>query len=93
MQPVDDHATAVKLLADGLFLCMHGERPPGAPPADPTAETWARWARDTETFLRRNDDTHYCTGCGDPIRVMAFLGDGVCSVDCKKNTAVIPSSA
>ena len=52
----DTTAEAIKLLEDALFLRMNGERPPGAPPQDPVAETWADWERRTETFLRRVTD-------------------------------------
>ena len=47
-----DEDTAVRLLEQALFLRMNGERPPGAPRDDLEAETWHRWDRDTETFLR-----------------------------------------
>lgn len=43
---------AVKLLEAALFLRANGERPPGAPRDDPQAETWGRWDRDAERFLR-----------------------------------------
>lgn len=40
-----------KLVEDGLFLCMYGERPPGAP-TDPRAETWGDWSMRAERALR-----------------------------------------
>jgi hypothetical protein len=43
---------AIRLLEHALFLRQHGERPPGAPPGDPEAETWRRWDRDAEKCLR-----------------------------------------
>lgn len=43
---------AIRLVKDAFFLREMGERPPGAPYADSTAETWGRWDREAETFLR-----------------------------------------
>jgi hypothetical protein len=39
-------AAAVRLLEEGLHLCQHGECAPGG------NETWNKWARKTEAFLR-----------------------------------------
>jgi hypothetical protein len=41
-----DDETAVRLLEEALHLVQNGERAPGG------NETWAAWARKTETFLR-----------------------------------------
>lgn len=43
---------ARQLVEDALFLCVNGERPPGAPRDDLTAETWADWTRRAEAYLR-----------------------------------------
>lgn len=40
-------APAIRLLVQGLHLCMNGERAPGGD------ETWDDWAHRTELFLRR----------------------------------------
>jgi hypothetical protein len=48
---------AVRLVEAALFLCMNGERPPGAPRDDPGAETWQRWGTEAETFLRGRWET------------------------------------
>lgn len=55
MSPVQrsERDEAVKLLEAALFLRVNGERPPGAPRDDPEAETWRKWDREAETFLRR----------------------------------------
>ena len=45
-------AAAARLLEQALFLRMNGERPPGAPRDDPEAETWRKWDRECEVFLR-----------------------------------------
>ncbi len=45
-------ADARELVEAAFFLRVHGERPPGAPKDDPTAETWQDWDRRAETFLR-----------------------------------------
>jgi hypothetical protein len=42
----DRAATAIRLLESALHLRMHGERAPGG------TETWDRWDRDAEAFLR-----------------------------------------
>jgi hypothetical protein len=34
-----------------------------------------------------SDITRRCTECGNPIRVMAFLDDPTCSVDCANTNA------
>jgi hypothetical protein len=47
---------AVQLVKDALFLCMYGERPPGAPHDDHDAETWRRWCIEAEHFLRGLDE-------------------------------------
>lgn len=44
---------AADLLERVLFLRQNGERPPGAPRDDLTAETWQPLDRDVETYLRR----------------------------------------
>jgi hypothetical protein len=43
---------ADKLVEQALFLGMYGERPPGADPRKPEAETWADWYRRAEQYLR-----------------------------------------
>jgi len=63
-RPVSDEDRAVRLLEQALFLRMYGERPPGAPPGKPEAETWAKWQKDTEAFLRERHPAVIKDGTG-----------------------------
>ncbi len=56
--PASTEAAAIRLLEDALFLRTNGERPPGAPRDDLTAETWADWDRRAEGFLRARLEAH-----------------------------------
>lgn len=55
-EPISTEAAAVRLVEEALFLRTNGERPPGAPRDDLTAETWAGWDRRAEVFLRARLD-------------------------------------
>lgn len=54
--PASTEAAAVRLVEEALILRTYGERPPGAPRDDMTAETWAGWDRRAEGFLRARLD-------------------------------------
>lgn len=82
-------AEAVALLEEALFLCMNGERPPGAP-ADPLKETWGDWAARCETFLRSVQLTRCACGHlelshdlnAKGVRTACFHIDGPRGVHC-----------
>jgi hypothetical protein len=46
-----------------------------------------------EKVASKMPDVEHCRRCGREIKVMAFRGTGLCSIDCRKALGLDPSSS